>query len=364
MLDRNQDRAELLPMENLLTTDAAGALLGVSRARVRKLIKDGRIPAEKHGRDFLLKKADLEWFLNYGRKSVGRPSEKNESLDMVSEVHEPYHVNSMQVFKIGKGEIIWADALNVLKDFPDNHFQLIIADPPYYQVLDEGWDNMWKSPQEYVDWVVSWVRECKRVLKEDGLVYVFGQPGKREHVWLHVCSALTKEMQFHDMVVWDRVVGYNERYDSFTPQYEMILALRKTEGVIPYFDKNAVRIPYDEDTIKNYMRDRRYKDMEARERHLRKGKYATNILKIPSLKGSSKEKVGHPSQKPVALIHQLVASGSDVGDRVLDPFLGSGTTALVAQELGREWVGVEIDSGYVEMAKKRIKSALGDANIL
>ena len=265
--------------------------------------------------------------------------------------------NSAKPIHTSNGTIHHGDALDVLPRLPANQFQSIIADPPYFQVLlDESWDNTWKSAEEYLAWTLEWVRECKRVLRPDGLIYIFGQLGKREHVWLHVCSMLAKEMQFHDMIVWDRAVGYNERSDSFTPQYEMILVLRHTGNTKPYFNKNAVRIPYDEKTIQAYLKDNRYKDLQAREQHLRKGKYATNILRVPSLKGNSFEKIGHPSQKPIALIKQLIASSSKINDFILDPFLGSGTTAEAAQQLDRQWVGIECNPDYVAIATNRLKA--------
>lgn len=256
---------------------------------------------------------------------------------------------------IGHGRILHGRALDLLPSLATGGFQSIIADPPYFQVLlDQAWDNSWQTPADYLDWTLQWVRECKRLLRPDGLLHIFGQLGKREHVWLHLCSMLAREMQFHDMIIWDRAVGYNERSDSFTPQYEMILVLRHEHCAKPYFDKNAVRLPYSEDTIQAYLKDHRYKDMQARERHLRKGKYATNILRVPSLKGTSKEKIGHPSQKPIALIHQLIASSTRPGDAVLDPFLGSGTTAAAAEQLDRTWVGIESHPEYVQMAHQRI----------
>lgn len=270
-----------------------------------------------------------------------------------------FHSSKSNITAVGHGEIIAGDALEILPHLPANEFQLIIADPPYFQVLlEEKWDNTWKSPDDYMDWTLKWVRECKRLLRPDGLLYIFGQLGKREHVWLHVCSMLAKEMQFHDMIIWDRAVGYNERYDSFTPQYEMVLALRHAANSQPYFDKDAVRLPYEEDKIQTYLRDKRYKDKDARELHLRKGKYATNILRVPSLKGASKEKIGHPSQKPIALINHLILSSTRKGDAVLDPFLGSGTTAASAEELGRRWTGVELSPTYCVIAEKRIAGIL------
>jgi site-specific DNA-methyltransferase (adenine-specific) len=263
--------------------------------------------------------------------------------------------------EISHSTILPGDALQILPTLPAEQFQLIIADAPYYQVLtDEDWDNKWDSPDDYIKWMASWVRECRRVLQPDGLLFVFGQLGQREHVWLHVASRLAREMHFHDMIIWDRVVGYNQRQDSFTPQYEMILVLRPTEATKPFFEKDAVRIPYDPATIKTYLKDPRYKDAEARQRHLELGKHATNILRVPSLKGAGKEKVGHPSQKPVALISHLIRAASRPGDFVLDPFLGSGTTAVAAENLGRHWVGIEQNDAYVAIARSRIQKATED----
>ncbi len=346
-------------MENVLTTEAAAMILGVSQARIRKLIKEGRLPAEKRGRDLLLQEIDVQIFAEQGRKKIGRPTEKSRAVATLMEDEAMYRTTNESIKKIGDGEIWLSDALEVLPSFPANHFQMIIADPPYFQVLlEEEWDNTWQSTDEYLKWTLEWVRECKRVLRQDGLMYIFGQLGKREHVWLHTCSMLTKEMQFHDMIIWDRAVGYNERYDSFTPQYEMILVLRQAANAKPYFDKDAVRLPYDEDKILSYLRDKRYKDKDARVRHLRKGKYATNILRVPSLKGSSREKVGHPAQKPITLIKQLISASTRKSDYVLDPFLGSGTTAAAAQELGRRWVGIECNPEYAKIAQKRIEDIL------
>lgn len=259
---------------------------------------------------------------------------------------------------VGNGIIHCGDALRILPTIGSGIAQMIIADPPYFQVLQkEKWDNAWSSADDYLDWTMQWARECNRILRPDGLFYIFGQLGKREHVWLHSCSLLTRELQFHDMIIWDRAVGYNERYDSFTPKYEMILVLRKSADSKPYFNKDAVRIPYEESKIQSYLKDKRYKNKEARERHLRKGKYATNILRVPSLKGSSKEKIGHPSQKPILLVEQLVRSSSRKGDLVVDPFLGSGTTAEAAERNGCLWIGIEKEPKYVELAQTRIQDS-------
>lgn len=254
----------------------------------------------------------------------------------------------MELDRINRG-----DALTELPKLPAASVQSVIADPPYFNVLeDEAWDTQWSSPDDYLDWCDQWVSEALRVLKPDGLAFIFGQLGKREHTFLHLMSRLTRQHQFHDLVIWDRAVGYDERRDSFTPQYEMVLVLRKGNRV--KFNKDAVRIPYDAKTIETYLRDKRYKDMDARRAHLEKGKFATNILRVPSLKGNSKEKCGHPSQKPIDLVRKLILCSTDEGDTVLDPFLGSGTTAAAAQELNRQWIGIERDPTYIAITEKRL----------
>lgn len=263
---------------------------------------------------------------------------------------------SIRCAKINFEMIYKGDSQEILEKLEPDSFQAIIADPPYFQVLlEENWDNQWQTEEEYLAWTEEWIKKAGALLKDDGLFFIFGQLGKREHLWLHVCSMATRILQFHDMLIWDRAVGYNERYDSFTPCYEMILVLRKSKDAKAYFNKDAVRIAYDDETIAQYLKDKRYKDLDARREHLEKGKYATNILRVPSLKGSSKEKVGHPSQKPLKLIEMLVRSATRENDSVLDPFLGSGTTAVVCRNLGRKFDGIEIDEKYIEIAENRLK---------
>ncbi|HYF37813.1 MAG TPA: site-specific DNA-methyltransferase, partial [Prosthecobacter sp.] len=128
------------------------------------------------------------------------------------------------------GQLIHGDVLAELKKLPSDHVQSIVADPPYFNVLeDEAWDTQWRNAEAYLKWCDAWSTECLRVLRPDGLCFIFGQLGKREHTFIHLMSRLCQNHRFHDLLVWDRAVGYNERRDSFTPQYEMILVLRKSE---------------------------------------------------------------------------------------------------------------------------------------
>ena len=248
-------------------------------------------------------------------------------------------------------QIIQADAHETLRILPPGLAQAVIADPPYYRVFNASWDNQWASQDDYLDWTLAWVDAAMRVLRNDGLLFLFGQRGKREHVFIHVASALYRQFQYHDTVIWDRVVGYNTRRDSFDPAFEEI---RPQEERLSQIPQGAAPYPYPPDMIERYARDKRYTDPTARRRHLEQGKYYRNILSVPSLRGSSREKCGHPTQKPVALIKDLVLASTNPGDVVLDPFFGSGTTGVAADSLGRRWLGIEQDPRYVKMAEQRL----------
>ena len=246
-----------------------------------------------------------------------------------------------------------ADARTILSSFPENSVQCIMGDGPYGNVLPKHeWDAQWTDADAYVHWSLQWIKEAMRALTITGTLFVFGQVGKREHAFLHLMSQACRLGTFHDLLIWDRVVGYQERSDSYTPQYEMILMLRKGEGI--KFNKDVIRIPYDEATIARYLKDPRYKDKARRLQKLQQGKVSTNILRFPSLKGNVGEQVGHPTQKPLDMILQLIGASTDVGDLVVDPFVGGGTTALAAQLLGRPWICSDNEVTYLQMTLDRL----------
>jgi site-specific DNA-methyltransferase (adenine-specific) len=252
-------------------------------------------------------------------------------------------------------EVICGNCITEMDKMPENFARLVIADPPYFQVLtDEAWDKQWASYGDYINWSLRWMWSAMRLLMPGGLLYCFGQPGKREHVMLHLMSEATRFWSFHDLIIWDRVVGYNHRGDSFTPAYEMILVLRKAGGE-PYFNRDAVREPYPADKISEYAKDKRYKNLDRRMANLQKGKFLTNLWKVPSLKGSSKEKAGHPAQKPIGVIERIIGCSSAPDDWIIDPFLGSGTTAVVAERWQRKWTGIELSEEYAAAARQRVQ---------
>src|SRR5687767_4395089 len=95
------------------------------------------------------------------------------------------------------------DIFTELNKLEDSSCQVIIADPPYFRVLDHEWDHQWHSEEEYLQWTRDWITQAGQKLRDDGIFYIFGQLGKREHIWLHLCSLAARIWQFHDMIIWD-----------------------------------------------------------------------------------------------------------------------------------------------------------------
>ena len=249
--------------------------------------------------------------------------------------------------------LIHGDCLEILPQIAEKSARLVIADPPYFRVLSDAWDNQWADESAYLDWSLQWMQSAMRALVPGGLLYCLGQTGKREQVFLQLMARACAAFDYHDLIIWDRAVGYNERRDSFTPAYEMILVLRKS-GAAPHFDKNAVREKYSNATQARYLKDKRYKDLAARREHLKRGKYATNVWRVPSLKGNSREKCGHPAQKPEEIIRRIVLSSSAENDLILDPFAGCGTVAAVCAAQNRRSLSIEINAQFAQIARRRL----------
>lgn len=232
------------------------------------------------------------------------------------------------------------DAVKFLKKLPDNSIQLILIDPPYNLDLAE-----WDTFEVYLDWARQWLDEVYRVLSETGSCVIFGgfqfQDLKQGDLLeiLHYCRHET-DLRLINLVVWYYKNGQSA-HRFFANRHEEAIWLSKTKKY--YFDLDAVRIPYDEKTRRIYSRDKRLNPAT-----LAKGKNPTNVWEIGRLNGNAKERVGHPTQKPVELIRRFVRGLSFPGSVVLDFFAGSGTTGRVCIEEGRHSLMVDQSSSLLD----------------
>lgn len=231
-------------------------------------------------------------------------------------------------------EIILGDCIEVMKGFPDESVDLIFADPPYNLGKDFGNGTDKFKTQEYLEFTTLWLDECVRLLKPNGSIYVCMGVRFVAHLYL----PMDERLLFNGWITWHYTQGMG-RVKGFSPRHEDILYFVKGEDYT--FNLNAVRIPQ-----KYY-----------RKRNNMTGANPGDVWTFSHVHYCSRERLPHPTQKPEALLHRIIAASSNEGDLVLDPFVGSGTTCKVANDLGRQWIGIEIEPQFVEMARRRIANS-------
>jgi len=240
-----------------------------------------------------------------------------------------------------------SDCLDILAKLPDDSVQLIICDPPY-NILMADWDEY----ADYISWADKWLIEAKRVLSDTGNFVIFGglqyQGESGSGDLLSIISEVRNKNLFNlvNLIIWNYPNGMSaQRF--FANRHEEIAWFTKSRKY--FFDLDAVREPYDEATKKAYLKDKR-----LRPESVEKGRNPTNVWQIPRLNGNSKERVGHPTQKPIAVIERLIKSLSYEGSVVLDFFAGSGVTTRVAMEQGRHSISTDKDEKITSYFKQHM----------
>src|SRR6201994_3312253 len=241
-----------------------------------------------------------------------------------------------------------ADFLETLRRLPSGSIQLVICDPPY-NINVAAWDDV----AHYVDWAGRWLREVERGLAPSGNFVLFGglqyqsEAGSGDLLSLMGWMRQHSKMGLANLIIWNYPNGMSaQRF--FANRHEEIACFAKSPKY--YFDLDAVRTPLDAKRLSIYKRDKRLNPDS-----LDKGINPTNVWRIPRLNGNSKERVGHPTQKPRELIDRIVRALSFPGSTVLDFFAGSGVTARVAIETQRHSISSDAD----RMLRTYLKRQLG-----
>lgn len=247
-----------------------------------------------------------------------------------------------------------SDCCDLLARLPDESIQLIICDPPYNIMLAD-----WDKHENYIDWAAIWLKEAERVLKSTGNIAIFGglqyqgEAGSGDLISIINYMRQSSNMLLANLIIWTYPNGMSaQRF--FANRHEEIAWFAKSKEY--YFDLDAVREPYDEKIKDIYRKDKRLNPDS-----IEKGRNPTNVWKISRLNGNSRERVGHPTQKPRQVIKRLVRSLSYPGSTVLDFFGGSGVTTRVAIEEGRHSVSCDNSqsfAGYVGQQIGNIQSDL------
>jgi DNA modification methylase len=231
------------------------------------------------------------------------------------------------------------DCLATLRRLPSQSIQLVICDPPY-NINVAAWDDL----EHYVDWAGQWLAEVERVLAPSGNFVLFGglqyqgEAGSGDLLSLMGWLRRHSRMRLANLIIWHYPNGMGaQRF--FANRHEEIAWFARTPNY--YFDLDAVRTRLDAPTLERYKRDKRLNPD-----NLDKGINPTNVWNIPRLNGNSKERVGHPTQKPKALIERLVRALSFPQSSVLDFFAGSGVTSRVAIETNRHSISSDADEAF------------------
>jgi site-specific DNA-methyltransferase (adenine-specific) len=249
------------------------------------------------------------------------------------------------------GEIWIGDARIWLSSLETASVDIIFADPPY-NLKKAEWDTF-SSQQAYVEWSLAWIMEAARVLKPEGTLYVCGF----SEIVADIRLPASQFFEGCRWLIWHYKNKANLRND-WGRSHESILHFRKSKTFT--FNVDDVRIPYGKHTLKYPTHPQaetsQYGDGKE---HVWSphplGAKPRDVIEIPTTCNGMNEKTPHPTQKPEELLRKLVLASSDPGDLVVDPFLGSGTTAVVAEQLGRYWMGCDLSLEYCQWAVDRIE---------
>lgn len=237
------------------------------------------------------------------------------------------------------------DCMELLTSLPESSVDVIIADPPYFEIVGNDWDHQWKSEAEYIAWCDAWVIQCSAVLKPGGAMYVWGTTKTDTFLRfkLNVMNGV-QSLDYRNWIVWS--YDWGGRTKKTWP--------RKHEDCLMYSKGPELRwYPENVEVPRKVTKNIRTGEDFAR------GKVPTDVWQQNN-HTTSREYCGwHPTQKPVALLERMVLAHTAPGDVILDPFSGSGSTAIAALKNGRRFIGSEKDTYYYNKSLDRIKELVG-----
>lgn len=280
------------------------------------------------------------------------------------------------------------DCLDGMAKLPDESFDLVIADPPYWKVIGEKWDYQWRTEQDYIEWSLQWIREVSRILRVGGTFYCFG--------YFRTLSLLVPYLdemglELRQQIIIDKGIKAvsgraTKKYKMFPNVTESILFIIKDNKkfIKPFLKGRQVALGLTSKQINEALGVKsngggmwsiytgnniceQFPTKELWEKLSRILDFHLEYEKVSQTYNAQmgytdvwkdidfyKEERFHPTQKPLALIKRLIIASSNPKDLVLDPFAGCASTQLAAYDLGRNYLGFEIEKKYFDIAKRRL----------
>ena len=281
-----------------------------------------------------------------------------------------------------------AESIESMRKLSDESIDLVVADPPYWKVVGEKWDSQWRTENDYVNWSLQWIKEVARILRKGGSFYCFGY---FRNLALLIPYFDDLGLELRQQIIVDK--GMRSVSGRATRKYKMFPNV--TESIL-FIVKDNKKF------VKSFLKERQkaigltakqinealgvksngggmwsiYTGNNVCEQFPTKELWGrlSEILhfdlpyeKIAQTFNAQmgftdvwrdidfyEEKRYHPTQKPIKLIKRLIYASSNKGDIVFDPFVGSGSTAVAAVQLERDFLGFEIEKKYYEIAVRRI----------
>jgi len=238
------------------------------------------------------------------------------------------------------------DCIKIMSDLPKGKIHLVLTDPPYnasnggvnlpdnktggaYYKVNEKWDKF--SYEDYMDFTKKWIDEADKILVPNGSIMVCGSLHNIGEV---IIALKEKKYKFINLITWKKT--------NPMPSITKRTLTHSTEFIVWFAKGKGWKFNY------NKMKKYSY------------GKQLRDVWEFPICQGSEriKDKSGkaaHPTQKPLELFKRLIEMTTDERDIVLDPFIGSGTTAIASIQLNRNWIGIDDNKKYINLANKRIE---------
>ena len=251
-----------------------------------------------------------------------------------------------------KNRVFLGDAIEVLPLLPAESVDLIVADPPYNLGKKFGAGRLRLSEADYKNWCRDWLTDCHRLLKPNGSIYIcIDWPNSTM-----VHELLSNLFHVQNRITWQRDKGRGSK-KNWKNNMEDIWFATKTRQYTFNIDAVKIKRP----VIAPYV-DKKGKPKDWFEENGTKYRltHPSNIwtdMVVPFW--SMPENTEHPTQKPEKLITRLLQASSQKHDVVLDPFMGSGTTAVAAKKLKRHYIGIEKDKKFYVLIHKRLESLYG-----
>lgn len=271
--------------------------------------------------------------------------------------------------------VLCGDCRVILKTLNDTSVDLVYMDPPFFtqkthslvtrdNAVEYSFEDRWDSLDDYLSFMKEVLFQCRRVLKETGSIFLHCDKSASHYLRVLLDQIFGAE-HFQSEIIW-AYRRWSTSKKGLLNAHQTIYFYSRTDN----FKFNTLYTDYSPTTNIDQILQARVRNEKGKATYRRdengdvvlgkekKGVPLSDVWYIPFLNPKAKERVGYPTQKPILLLEQIIEIATDVGDCVLDPFCGSGTTLVAAKLLGRTYIGIDISREAVRLTEERLRQPI------